>query len=74
MKYFIFSDVHGFYDELMLALNNAGFDKDNPEHIIISLGDLLDRGPKPLQCLQFVNSIPNTSFWYFISRNIILIN
>lgn len=58
MKYFIFSDVHSFYDELMLALNNAGFDKDNPEHIIVSCGDLLDRGPKPLQCLRFVNSLP----------------
>ena len=58
MKLFIFSDVHGYYDELMLALNNAGFDKDNPEHIIVSLGDLLDRGPKPLQCLRFVNSFP----------------
>lgn len=59
MKYFIFSDVHSFYDELILALNNAGFDKNNPEHIIISCGDLLDRGPKPLQCLKFVNSLPN---------------
>ena len=60
MKYFIFSDVHGFYDELIDALDKKGFEKDNPEHIIVSLGDLLDRGPKPLQCLQFVNSIPNT--------------
>lgn len=57
MKYFIFSDVHSFYDELMRELNNAGFDKDNPEHIIVSLGDLLDRGPKPLQCLRFVNNL-----------------
>ena len=59
MKYFIFSDVHGFYDELMLAIDRAGFDKDNPEHIIVSLGDLLDRGTKPLQCLRFVNSLPS---------------
>ena len=58
MKYFIFSDVHSFYDELIRALNNAGFDKDNPEHVIVSLGDLLDRGSKPLQCLKFVNNIP----------------
>ena len=40
MKYFIFSDVHSFYDELMLALNNAGFDKDNPEHAIVSLAEI----------------------------------
>lgn len=36
MKYFIFSDVHGYYDELMLALNNTEFDKDNTDHVIIS--------------------------------------
>lgn len=59
IKYFIFSDVHSFYDELMYALNNVGFDKNNPEHIIVSCGDLLDRGPKPIQCLKFVNSLPN---------------
>lgn len=58
-KYFVFSDVHSFYDELMIALNKAGFDKDNPEHCIISCGDLLDRGDKSINCLKFVNSIPD---------------
>lgn len=58
MKFFVVSDIHGYYDELIEALNSAGFDKDNSEHVIISLGDLLDRGSKPLQCLRFVNSIP----------------
>lgn len=44
MKYFIVSDVHSFYDEMMTALNESGFDKTNPDHIFVSLGDLLDRG------------------------------
>ena len=26
MRYFCVSDIHGFYDELMIALNEAGFD------------------------------------------------
>lgn len=56
-KYFVFTDIHGFFDELQAALKKAGFDKDNPDHIIISCGDLLDRGSKPRECLQFVNSL-----------------
>lgn len=56
--YFIVADVHGFYDEMIKALNGARFDVNNPMHIFVSLGDLLDRGSKPLQCLRFVNSLP----------------
>ena len=59
MKYYITTDVHSFYDELMSALTEKGFDINNPEHIFISLGDLLDRGPKPKECLEFVNSLPS---------------
>lgn len=57
MKCFVVADVHSFYDEMMEALNKKGFDKDNPQHVFISLGDLLDRGNKPLECLDFVNSL-----------------
>jgi len=53
-KYFIFSDVHSYYNELMNALSDQQFDIENPDHIIISLGDLCDRGPDAVQCLQFV--------------------
>ena len=57
-KYFIVSDVHGFYDELIRGLEIAGFSPSNPNHIFVSLGDLFDRGPKSYECLQFVNSLP----------------
>jgi len=40
-KFFVFSDVHGFYKELMKALDDKGFDMENPNHYIISCGDLL---------------------------------
>ena len=56
-KFFVVSDVHSFYNELEKALNNAGFDKDNKDHIFVSCGDLLDRGPDSLKCLEFVNSL-----------------
>lgn len=57
MKYYIVADVHGFFDILKKALDNAGFDKNNHEHVFVSLGDLLDRGKQPRECLQFVNSL-----------------
>ena len=57
-KYFVVSDVHSFFDEMMEALNKSGYDKENPDHIFVSLGDLFDRGKKPKECLKFVNSIP----------------
>lgn len=53
-KYFVSSDIHSFYDEWMAALKGAGFDINNKEHCIIVNGDLLDRGPKPKECLKFV--------------------
>ena len=58
MQSFVVADVHGFYDEMLLALKFAGYDKNNPNHCFVSLGDLLDRGPKPKECLDFVNSLP----------------
>ena len=57
MKYFIVSDVHSYFDILKQSLKDAGFDENNPEHFFVSLGDLLDRGKQPRECLQFVNSI-----------------
>lgn len=57
MKYYIFGDAHGYFDILKKALDDAGFDRNNPEHFLVSLGDLLDRGKQPRECLQFVNSL-----------------
>ena len=46
---FVVADVHSFYDEMIAALDGAGFDPANPDHIFVCLGDLLDRGDKPLE-------------------------
>ena len=58
MKYFVVADVHGFYPELQEALDRAGFDSHNPEHIFVSLGDLFDRCDYPIECLKFVLHLP----------------
>lgn len=54
MKYFVVADVHGFYDQMLTALSAASFDRNDPNHIFVSCGDLLDRGRQPRECLQFV--------------------
>ena len=56
--YFISSDIHGFFDEWMKALEEAGFDKKNSNHILIVLGDIFDRGTQPLQIYKFLRNLP----------------
>lgn len=53
-KFFVFSDVHGFYSLLMEALDKAGYDKNNPEHWLISCGDNFDRGDENAEMLDFL--------------------
>ena len=43
MKYFVFSDVHGDYEAMREGLMNAGYDKTNKDHQIISIGDNFGR-------------------------------
>ena len=56
-KYFLFSDVHAMYDKLMTALLDAGFEIDNPNHIVVSLGDMLDRGDQGHEVILFLESM-----------------
>lgn len=57
-KYFVCSDIHGFYKEWKRDLRKAGYDKNNEEHILIVLGDIFDRGTEPYQIYKFLKSIP----------------
>lgn len=57
-KYFAISDVHSCYEPLINALSNNGFDANNPEHILISCGDLLDRGDDTTKVLKYILSFP----------------
>ena len=56
--YFVVSDVHSFYTPMKRALDEAGYDKDNENHILISLGDIFDRGDESLKMLHFFKSLP----------------
>ncbi len=58
MKYFVSGDIHGFYDEWITALNDKGFNINNPEHILISCGDMFDSGNEVKELIKFIKSIP----------------
>ena len=57
-KLFCISDVHGYYDEMIEALNKAGFDRNNSEHWLISCGDHTDRGRQPQKVMDYLMSLP----------------
>ena len=57
-KYFVASDIHGFYTPFIKELNKTGFDLNNEEHILIICGDLFDRGSESLKIYEFIKSLP----------------
>ena len=68
-KYFVSSDIHGFYTEYMTALQNAGFDANNPEHMLIICGDMFDRGLEARELLSFFIKMDNSERLIFIRGN-----
>lgn len=57
-KYFILSDIHSFFYEMKKSLDSAGYQKENPEHILIVCGDVFDRGSETIPVYEFLSSIP----------------
>lgn len=53
-KYYVFSDVHGEFDALQSNLIEMGFNVDDENDILFSLGDLFDRGPASDKVLEFM--------------------
>jgi serine/threonine protein phosphatase 1 len=53
------SDVHGCYDELMRLLKKIDFSADDTLYL---LGDIIDRGPNSIKCLEFARTTPNVIF------------
>ncbi len=49
----IIGDIHGCYDQLLLLLIHINFDSNVDR--LISVGDLIDRGPDNIKCLELLN-------------------
>ena len=58
MKYFVTSDIHGYFSEFKKALDDAGFDYNNKEHILVVCGDLFDRGSEALEVYKYIKGLP----------------
>jgi serine/threonine protein phosphatase 1 len=69
MKYFVVADVHSFYDAMIKALEDKGFDKSNPEHHVIVCGDLFDRGPDAKKCYEFAVEMAGMGRFTYICGN-----
>jgi serine/threonine protein phosphatase 1 len=57
-KFFVTSDVHSFYTELVDALNEAGFDANNENHYLVVCGDCFDRGPESQKVFDYLQRLP----------------
>ena len=56
-KIFAVSDIHNEYDALINALNEAGFDENNPDHLLVSIGDAFDRGPSAIAVYEYLKRL-----------------
>ena len=59
-KYFIISDIHGFYYEFLDALHKKGFDPKMKNHILVICGDLFDRGPENVKVYYYLKKLPKS--------------
>ncbi len=53
----IVGDIHGCFDELTELLDTVGL---HPDDLLVSVGDIVDRGPAPTEVVQFFRERPNS--------------
>lgn len=53
----VVGDIHGCLEELRALLEKAGFNER--KDTLVSVGDMVDRGPHNLETLRFISSLPN---------------
>lgn len=58
MRLFVVSDIHGHYTLLKKALDAAGFDENNGNHLFICCGDLFDRGQENRKVYDYIRRLP----------------
>ncbi len=55
--YFVISDIHGHFDEMITSLNNSGYGEDNINHHLIVIGDMFDRGTQSKEVLEYLYNL-----------------
>jgi serine/threonine protein phosphatase 1 len=57
MRKLVIGDIHGCYEEFLQVLLKCRFDTE--KDTLISLGDLVDRGPDSFKVVDFIMKLPN---------------
>lgn len=57
MRTIVIGDIHGCYDELVALLAKVELADDDR---LVSVGDVVDRGPQPREVVAFLRARPNT--------------
>jgi serine/threonine protein phosphatase 1 len=69
MRYYVITDPHSFYSLVRAALEEKGFFTDPEPHKLVICGDILDRGPEPLEMVDFAISLLRSDQLIFIRGN-----
>ena len=67
--YFVFSDTHSFFALFWQALLDNGFEVNNPNHILIALGDMYDRGIEAVEMYEFLKEMQSKNRLIYIKGN-----
>jgi serine/threonine protein phosphatase 1 len=68
-KWFVCSDIHSALTPWMVALNEAGFDDNNPDHKVVVCGDLFDRMDETKEVYEFVLEMLNKDKLVYVKGN-----
>lgn len=69
MKYYVVSDVHGYYNLMKKALKDAGFFDEKEPCKLIVCGDMLDRGKEAVQMVDFMLKLKKEGRLIYIRGN-----
>lgn len=69
MKYFVVSDIHGHFKELIKALKDANYDENNKNEKLIVAGDMFDRGCESREVYEYLFRLSNENKAIIIRGN-----
>ena len=58
-KLFVTTDIHGHATEFKDALKEAGFDRNNDDHVLVVCGDYFDRGTENRAGYTYIDGLKN---------------
>lgn len=58
-KLFVVSDIHGHATKFKEALQEAGFDRNNSDHVVVVCGDYFDRGMENRAVYTYLDGLKN---------------